>query len=215
MGKGKLLIISGFSGVGKGTVIRTLMERHPGEYVFSVSATTRPPRPGETDGVDYHFITEEAFSAMIENGDFFEYAGYQGKHYGTPKAPVYENLEAGRSVVFDIEVNGALNIKRMEPEALSIFLIPPSAGALYDRLTGRGTETPEQVLGRMKRSAEEAAFAERYDAILVNQDLERCVDEVEELIETGSQSRFAKANNAALCRRLKTDIEALAIEKAQ
>src|SRR6266480_5241170 len=154
MSKGRLFVITGPSGVGKGTLIRRLLERMP-ELELSVSATTRPPRPGERDGVDYHFLTEEEFDRMVHDGRLLEHATYSGNRYGTPRSEVEPRLAAGRSVVLEIEVQGARQVREAMPEAVQVFIAPPSPAALRERLEGRGTDRPEAIARRLAAAEEE------------------------------------------------------------
>ena len=204
--KGVLVVVSGFSGVGKGTVIKTLMGRFPKEYAFSISATTRSPREGEVHGREYYFITEAEFKKMIEEDQLVEYTCYQGRYYGTPVASVADHLEAGVNVILDIEVEGALNIKKKFPEALTIFLIPPRAAALKARLEGRGTETEAQILGRLARAAEEAAIVGDYEGILVNDDLDTCVETLRRVIADPSLAESYYSSNLAKARTMEAEI---------
>ena len=160
--KGILLVISGFAGTGKGTLVQELLKQYD-NYALSVSATTRDPRPGEEDGVHYFFKTKEEFEQMIQEKKLIEYACYVGNYYGTPKEYVQEQLENGKDVILEIEIQGALKIKEQFPETLLLFMVPPSAQVLEDRLRGRGTETEEVVQKRLRRAVEEAEFIEKYD----------------------------------------------------
>ncbi len=180
--KGILLVISGFSGAGKGTVVNRLREKYD-EYALSISMTSRAPRPGDVEGVNYFFVTREKFEKTIAENGLLEYAEYCGNYYGTPKAFVEEQLNAGKNVILEIEIQGATNIKKAFPESLLIFLTPPSASELEKRLKGRGTETDEVIRKRLKRAAEESAGMDSYDFIIVNDDLEECVEEVHRTIE--------------------------------
>ena len=180
--KGILVVISGFSGAGKGTLIEALLKQYD-TYALSVSATTRSPRPGEKDGVHYFFKTKEEFQTMIENAELIEYAQYVENFYGTPKEYVFGQLEAGKDVILEIEIQGALHVKEQFPEAMLIFITPPSAKELYRRLVGRGTETPEVVANRMRRASEEAAYMAQYDYLVINDRLEDAVRELHELID--------------------------------
>ena len=157
MSKGVLTIVSGFSGAGKGTVMKGLLANYD-NYALSISATTRRPREGEQDGREYFFKTREEFEQMIAEGAFIEYAQYVENYYGTPKAYVEEQLANGKDVLLEIEIQGALQVKKLRPDALLIFITPPSAEILEQRLTGRGTETPEVIAMRMNRAVEEAAY---------------------------------------------------------
>lgn len=179
---GIITVISGFSGAGKGTVVRELVKKQ--DYVVSVSATTREPRPGEVDGKHYFFKTNEEFEEMIQKGQLMEHAGYVDHYYGTPKAYVMQQLEQGKDVILEIEMQGALQIKENFPEAVLVFLTPPSYSELHDRLIGRGTETEEVIAKRLLRAAEECVYLEKYDYIVVNQELESCVEQVHQLIQS-------------------------------
>lgn len=183
MSKGILVILSGFSGSGKGTLMKRLLEKYD-NYALSVSATTRSPRPGERDGVDYFYKTEEEFSRMIRNDEFLEYACYVNHSYGTPAAYVDEQLNLGKDVILEIEIQGALKVKKKRPDTVLIFVTPPSAEELERRLTGRGTETQEVIQQRMARAVEEAESMEQYDYILVNDTVEECVDQLHLLIQS-------------------------------
>lgn len=180
--RGILAVVSGFSGAGKGTLMKALLARY-GNYALSVSATTRSPRPGEEEGREYFFVTRERFEEMIAGGELIEYAQYVNNYYGTPKAYVESQMAAGKDVILEIEIQGALNVKRQFPEALLLFVMPPSAGELKKRLLGRGTETTEVIASRLKRAAEESEGIEAYDYILVNDRLEECVEEMHHLIQ--------------------------------
>ena len=180
--KGLILVISGFSGVGKGTVVRRLMETYE-NYALSVSVTTRPPREGEVHGKDYFFISEEEFSAMEKEGRLMEWAGYVGRHYGTPRDYVLGHLEEGRDMILEIEVQGALQVKEKYPEAILVFVAPPGAAVLKERLLKRGTENAEQVEKRLLRAVEESEAMESYDYLLVNDDLETCVEELHQIMQ--------------------------------
>ena len=162
MSKGLLLVISGFSGAGKGTVMKRLLELHD-EYSLSISATTRKPREGEADGREYFFKTVEEFEKMIAEDALIEHAQYVGNYYGTPKAYVEEQLDKGNNVILEIEIQGAMNIKRMFPDAVLMFITPPSAAELEKRLRGRGTEDEATIKARLSRAAEEADALERKD----------------------------------------------------
>ncbi len=181
MQKGVLAVVSGFSGAGKGTLMKTLLRDHE-SYALSISATTRQPREGEVDGREYFFLTREKFEQMIAEDAFIEYAQYVGNYYGTPKKYVEDCLTAGKDVILEIEVQGAMNVKKMFPDAVTIFVAPPSAAELKKRLEGRGTETQEVIAGRMKRAQEEADLMDFYDYLLINDDLEESTRELHELI---------------------------------
>ena len=181
--KGLLLVISGFAGTGKGTIVSMLRERY-GNYALSVSATTRAPRNGEVDGVHYFFKTKEEFLQMIAEDELFEYAQYVDNYYGTPKKYVQEQMEAGRDVILEIEMQGALKIKEQFPEAVLLFVVPPDADTLEARLQGRGTETPEVIQKRLSRAVEESDYMEKYDYLIVNDDLDECVERVHDVIQS-------------------------------
>ena len=181
--RGFLLVISGFAGTGKGTLVHELVEKYD-NYALSVSATTRAPRPGEINGVHYFFKTREEFEEMIRDNRLIEYASYVGNYYGTPKEYVQQQLENGKDVILEIEIQGALKIKEQFPDTLLLFLVPPSASALEERLRGRGTETDEAVRKRLHRAVEESGFIGKYDYLIVNDVLEICVRETHEIIQS-------------------------------
>ncbi|MBQ8208418.1 MAG: guanylate kinase [Clostridia bacterium] len=168
-GKGLLLVISGPAGSGKGTVIKSLMEKSDA-FAYSVSATTRAPRPGEVNGVNYHYITREDFEDRIKNGGMLEHTSYCGNYYGTPKKEAEEVLESGRNLILEIEVEGAENVKKLYPEAVLIMLLPPSFAVQEARLRGRGTEPEEKILERLSRTKEEIPRVVNYDYIVYNYD---------------------------------------------
>ncbi|MCR4616916.1 MAG: guanylate kinase [Lachnospiraceae bacterium] len=180
--KGILLVISGFSGAGKGTVVNRLREKYD-EYALSVSMTSRQPRPGDVEGKTYFFVTREKFEKTIAENGLLEYAEYCGNYYGTPRAFVEQQLNAGKNVILEIEIQGATNIKKAFPESLLLFITPPSAAELEKRLKGRGTETDDVIAKRLKRAYEESDGMDTYDYIVVNDDLEECVDEVHRIID--------------------------------
>lgn len=179
--QGSLLILSGFSGVGKGTVAKKLVEKYG--YSLSISATTRQPRTGEVHGREYFFKTEEEFRNLIDYNGFIEYARYVENFYGTPRKFVEDELAAGHNVILEIEVQGAFHIKEQYEEALLIFITAPSAGAIKERLVGRGTESEEVIHKRLDRAKEEAEDMEKYDYIVVNDELEECVDRVHAIVQ--------------------------------
>ena len=181
MNKGILVVVSGFSGAGKGTVMKRLMEKYD-DYALSVSATTRNPRPGEEDGREYFFRTRDEFEKLIEEDALLEYAQYVENYYGTPRSYVEEQLQAGRNVILEIEIQGAMKIKKKIPEALLVFVTPPTVEELERRLTGRGTETAQVIADRLARAGEEAKGMDQYDYILVNDTVEECVDHLHQII---------------------------------
>lgn len=182
--KGMLVVFSGPSGSGKGTVLAEYLKAHR-SAAFSVSATTRKPRPGETDGVDYHFVSRERFLEMLENGEILEHTQYNGNYYGTPVGPIRRQLESGRDVILEIEVDGAMQVRQKFPEALLIFVLPPSFSELERRLTGRGTESREEIEGRLAAARREIGEARRYDYLLVNDDIAETAKRLSGLIEAG------------------------------
>jgi guanylate kinase len=181
-------VITGPSGVGKGTLIRGLLEEMP-ELELSVSATTRRPRPGERDGVDYHFLTPEQFEARVKEGDFLEHATYSGNRYGTLRSEVERRLREGRPVVLEIEVQGARQVRAAMPEAVAVFIAPPSREALRARLIGRGTDTPEQVETRMQSAEQELAAQPEFSHVVVNDRLEAATRELARIVRAELDGR--------------------------
>ena len=179
---GKLIVISGPSGVGKSTVLKRVMEQTPNLH-FSVSATTRPMRPGEVDGLNYFFVSREAFQQMISDGALLEYAEYVGNYYGTPEQPVNDQLAAGYDVVLEIEVQGGKQIKTVAPDCISIFLVPPSLEVLEKRLRGRGTETEAVIQERLAAAREEIPHVLDYDYTVVNDTVEQAVIDIQAILE--------------------------------
>lgn len=180
--EGILIVVSGFSGAGKGTIMKALLERYD-NYALSISATTRNPRPGEEEGKAYFFKTTEEFEKMIAQDDLIEYAMYVGNYYGTPKAYVEEQMQAGKDVILEIEIQGAMKIKEQFPESLLLFVTPPSAEELQKRLVGRGTETADVIAQRLARAYEESEGMDAYDYIVVNDDLDECAAAVQKYVE--------------------------------
>lgn len=186
--RGILIVVSGFSGAGKGTVMKRLMEKYSEDYALSVSMTTRGPRNGEVDGVHYFFVSREQFEENISKEGFIEHAQYCGNYYGTPKAYVEKQLAEGKNVILEIEIQGALLVKEKLPETLLLFVTPPTADELKRRLVGRGTETAEQIDARMKRAIDEAPFMSQYDYIVINDEVEKCVDKIHDLVDAAKHS---------------------------
>ncbi|MCR5209110.1 MAG: guanylate kinase [Lachnospiraceae bacterium] len=208
MRQGALVVISGFAGAGKGTLVKELMKRYD-NYALSVSMTTRSPRPGEKEGESYFFVTKEQFEKTIEENGFIEYAQYVGNYYGTPRAYVEEQMRSGKDVILEIEIQGAHKVKALYPDAILIFVTPPSARILKERLTGRGTETAEVIKKRMDRAAQESEGIEDYDYIAVNDDIETCVSNVRGMIEA---SHFRPALNEEFISQVRADLEKMATE---
>jgi guanylate kinase len=179
----KVFVITGPSGVGKGTLIRGLLERVPG-LELSVSATTRPPRPGERDGDHYHFLTPEQFEARVAAGDFVEHATYSGNRYGTLRSELERRLEAGDGVVLEIEVQGARQVRAAMPEAVAVFIAPPSPEALRARLVGRGTDSSEQVDARLATAERELGAQREFAHVVVNDRLEEATEELIGVVHT-------------------------------
>lgn len=201
--KGCLVIISGFSGAGKGTVVRELTTRYD-NYALSISATTRAPRQGEENGREYFFKTREEFEELIRQDALYEYAQYVSNYYGTPKAYVQQQLDAGKDVILEIEVQGALNVKAKNPEALLLFVTPPSAQELKRRLIGRGTETLEVINERMARASEEALLMDRYDYLIINDKLEECTETIHQLVQ---REHLRMSANLDMVEKIKKELE--------
>lgn len=183
MSKGVLAVVSGFSGAGKGTVMKRLMENHD-NYALSVSVTTREPREGEADGREYFFRTNEEVEEMIRRDQLLEHAKYVDHYYGTPRKYVEDMLAEGKDVILEIEIQGALQIKDKLPEAVLVFITPPSMEELKNRLTGRGSEEPEVIASRLSRASEEAEGIEKYDYILVNDRIDDCAETLHRIISS-------------------------------
>ena len=197
--KGILIVVSGFSGAGKGTLMKELLRNYD-NYALSISATTRNPREGETDGKEYFFKTVEEFEKMIAQDELIEYAKYVNNYYGTPRAYVEEQLEKGKDVILEIEIQGALKVKEKFPETLLLFVTPPDVVTLKNRLVGRGTETMEVIESRMQRAAEEATGMDAYDYLVINDDLSTCVKEMH-----GENKRVYR--NAELVEKIKNQLK--------
>lgn len=181
--QGILIVVSGFSGAGKGTIMKELLKRYE-QYALSISATTRAPRPGEEEGISYFFKSQEEFEKMIADGDLIEYASYVNHYYGTPKAYVEEQLSMGKDVILEIEIQGARKVKERFPDTVLLFVTTKDAGTLRERLIGRGTETPEVIEQRLARAVQESEGIEEYDYLVVNDDLDICVEEIHSIIES-------------------------------
>lgn len=205
-GKGILIVVSGFSGAGKGTLMKRLMEKYKETYALSISATTRQPREGEVDGREYFFKTKEEFEKMIAKDELIEYARYVENYYGTPRAYVEEQRDAGKDVILEIEIQGALKVKKAFPDALLLFVVPPSAEELKKRLVGRGTESMEVIESRLKRAVEESAGMEKYDYLVVNDDLETCVEQMHSIIRS---EHLRIGRNEAFAEKLKEELRDL------
>ena len=182
--QGLVIVLSGFSGAGKGTIMKHLLDRYPGSYHLSISATTRPMRTGERDGREYFFKSREEFDRMIADGEFLEYATFNGNSYGTPKAYVEQLTAEGKDVILEIEVQGALQVRQIFPEALLLFVTPPSADELKRRLVGRGTESAEVIAQRLAISAKESVLMPKYDYLIINDVLDEAVAEVHRIIQS-------------------------------
>lgn len=209
--KGLLIVISGFSGAGKGTLMKKLVENYH-QYVLSVSMTTREPRNGETHGKEYFFITKEQFEEKIKQEGFIEYASYCENYYGTPKDYVEEQLEAGKDVILEIEIQGAMKVKEQFPDAILLFVMPPSIAVLYERLVGRGTETEEVIRKRLLRAREEAVGIEEYDYIIINDDLDICLKELHELLDKTHeevQKQYNPENYRELIEKIRKELNDL------
>ena len=202
--QGILVVISGFSGAGKGTLLKAMMEKYH-NYALSISATTRSPREGEQNGKEYFFVNRESFEKMIEEGQLIEYAQYVNNYYGTPKQYVSQRMAEGQDVILEIEIQGALKIKEQFPEALLLFVVPPSAGELRRRLIRRGTESMEVIQARLCRAADEAQGMSSYHYLLVNDDIDACVENMHQLIRL---QRFRTVNNQAFIERMQKELNA-------
>lgn len=194
--KGILIVVSGFSGAGKGTLMKQLLNDYSDAYALSISATTRAPRPGEADGREYFFKSVEEFEKMIAKEELIEYAKYVDNYYGTPRAYVEQMLEDGKDVILEIEIQGALKVKSKFPDTLLLFITPPSAEELRKRLVGRGTESMEVIESRMLRANEEAEYMHLYDYLIVNDDLEECKRDIHAIIR--SEHRRCMRNEDAI-----------------
>jgi guanylate kinase len=205
MKKGRLFVISGPSGSGKGTICGELLSgAGVGGPALSVSVTTRKPRPGEKDGVSYHFVTEDVFRALIDEGGFLEYAEVFGGFYGTPKSSVTETLDEGRDVLLEIDVQGAMQVKRNYPESILVFILPPSLGDLRKRIEGRGSESDAQIAQRVGEAAREVGAVVHYDYAVVNDDIGKAVAEIKDILE-GRHAVLTKEEATGIAARFKAD----------
>lgn len=201
--QGILVVVSGFSGAGKGTLMKALVQQY-GSYALSISATTRKPRKGETDGQEYFFVTRERFEDMIDKDQLIEYASYVDHYYGTPRQYVIRQMEQGQDVILEIEIQGALKIKEKFPEAVLLFVMPPSVKALKERLIGRGTETTEVIQARLHRASQEAEGMDSYDYILINDQVDTCVRQMHQLIQS-QHNRVS--NNLEFINQMKQELK--------
>lgn len=192
--RGILIVVSGFSGAGKGTLMKELLKQHSDRYALSVSATTRQPREGEKHGREYFFVSEEEFKKMIAQNELIEYAKYVNNYYGTPRSYVEEKLEEGKDVILEIEIQGALKVKKTFPDTLLLFVTPPSAEELRRRLTERGTESEEVIRSRLERAAQEADYMEEYDYLIINDKLDPAVEQMHRIIQ-GEHRRCCRNGN--------------------
>ena len=205
--KGILVIVSGFSGAGKGTLMKRLMEMHGEQYALSVSMTTRQPRPGEQEGISYFFVDTEIFEKTIGENGLIEYASYCDNYYGTPRKYVEDMLEQGKDVILEIEIQGALKVKEQYPDALLLFVMAPSAEELKRRLVGRGTETEEVIRKRLIRAYEEAEGIPAYDAVVINDDLDTCTEELHQMIRS---AHYAVSRNLSFIDTMQNELKELA-----
>ena len=187
--KGILIVVSGFSGAGKGTLMKEIMKQYD-NYALSISATTRKPREGEVDGREYFFRTVDEFEKMIAQDELIEYAKYVDNYYGTPRAYVEQKLEEGKDVILEIEIQGALKVKEKFPETLLLFVTPPNVEILRNRLIGRGTESMDVIEDRMRRAIAESEGMDAYDYLVVNDDLQVCVEEMHHIIQGEHERTF-------------------------
>ncbi len=205
MSKGRLIVISGFSGSGKGTVVKKLVEKY--DYSLSISATTRAPREGEVDGKDYYFKSVEDFKSLIDYNGLIEWAQYVENFYGTPRKFVEDEMAAGKNVILEIEVQGAMSIKAQYPDALLIFISTKDVETLHDRLVNRGTEKEDVIKKRMQRAAEEAESMGSYEFIVINDELDKCVDDIHAIVVSES---CKKENRTEFMLSIKEQLESQA-----
>ncbi len=201
MSKGRLIVISGFSGSGKGTVVSELVKKY--DYSLSISATTRAPREGEVDGREYYFKTDEEFKSLIDYNGLIEWAQYVDNYYGTPRKFVEDEIKAGKNVILEIEVQGAMSIKAQYPDALLIFISTKDVETLHGRLVNRGSETEDVIKKRMKRAAEESQSMDNYEYVVINDELEECVDTIHYIVVSES---CKKENKGELISNIKNQL---------
>ncbi len=192
--KGLVIVLSGFSGAGKGTIMKHLLKLHKDEYNLSISATSREKRTGEKEGREYFFKTREEFEEMIKNNELLEYTEFNGNYYGTPKEYVETLVNQGKDVILEIEIDGALQVKKLYPDSLLLFVTPPTATSLKERLVGRGTETKEVIEQRLSIAYDQSFLMDKYDYLVVNDDLSKCVKRVHHTIQV---ERYRASRNQA------------------
>lgn len=201
--QGILIIISGFAGVGKGTLVKRLVQKYD-RYALSISMTTRLPRPGEEDGREYFFVTKEKFEEQIAQQGLIEYASYCGNYYGTPRAYVEEQMAQGKDIILEIEIQGAMKVKERFPNAVLVYVLPPSAAELEMRLRGRATETEEKIKERLRRAAAESEGLEKYDYVIVNDDLDLCEQELHGIL---CAAHFTPKQNVSFIKELRNELK--------
>lgn len=210
--KGILVVVSGFSGAGKGTIMKGLMAKYGDNYSLSVSATTRQPRPGEIHGVHYFFVSNDEFESMIDHNELIEHAGYVNHYYGTPRNYVEEQLAAGKNVILEIEMQGGFQVKEKYPDTIMMFVSAPSAEEQRNRLIGRGTESPDMIHARLQRAYEESLRMNEYDYLVINDDLTNCIDCVNNMLlneQYGKQELNVKhrmSSNIEFINKMKTEL---------
>lgn len=209
MSEGLLVVVSGFSGAGKGTLMKKLISEYD-NYALSISATTRAPRAGEQEGREYFFKSRQEFEKLIENNELIEYASFCNNYYGTPYDYVMEQRKKGKNVILEIEVQGALKVKEKYPDALLIFVTPPDAKTLKMRLAGRGTECEKDIKDRLKQAVRESDCMDRYDYILINDDLDTAVKELDSVINVDSKTR---SYNSDIVNKIKKDLKLFFVEE--
>lgn len=202
--KGMIVVLSGFSGAGKGTIMKHLLQEHPGEFHLSISATTRDKRQGEQEGREYFFKSKEEFQAMVDRNELLEYATFNGNSYGTPRSYVEQLVNEGKDVLLEIEIQGALQVKKQYPEAVLLFVMPPTADVLKDRLLGRGTESAEVIAQRLAISAKESSYMPGYDYLVVNDDINRSVRQVYSIIAC---EHYRTARNIERIKEMQKDLK--------